>query len=106
MTGQPCEVVTNLHLSPLHSVAASWVVTGQNQSLGLFLSAFLEETGQSLKPLPSVSFFVEETGQSLNHVCSELFLPLATYDCQVNVFYLMRMGRAFFCKWGKNLTKN
>lgn len=102
MTGQACEVVTNLHLSPFHSVAASWVETGQNQSLFLFLNAFLEEIG--LKHVPSVAFFVEETG--LNHACSEFSLPVVTDEDQVNVFYLMMMSQAFFWWLGINLAKN
>lgn len=87
MSGQAYEVVTNLHLSPFHCVAASWVAIGQNQSLVLFLSVSLEEIGPSLKRLPSVAFFVEATGPSLNHVCSGPFLPLVTEENQVKVFY-------------------
>lgn len=96
MTGQAYEVVTDLHLRPFHSAAASWVATGQNQSLVLFLSASLEEIGQSLKLLPLVAFFGEVTGWNLNRACSEPSLPVVTDEDQVNVFYLMTMRQAFF----------
>lgn len=60
MSGQAYEVVTDLHLSPFHCVAASWVAIGQNQSLVLFLSVSLEEIGQNL-----------------NHVCSGPYLMMS-----------------------------
>lgn len=68
VTSQADEVVTNLRLSLFHSAVASWVETGQNQSLVLFLSFFLEETGLNLKLLSSPFSFVEATDQSLNRV--------------------------------------
>ena len=96
MTGQVDEVVTDLHLSPSDPAAASWVEIGQNQSLVLFLCASLEETGQSLKLLPSVAFFVEGTGQSPNHACSEPSLPVVANEDQMNVFYLTILSWPFF----------
>ena len=98
MTVQVYEVVTDLHPSPSHSAAASWVVTGQNRSLVLFLSASLEETGQSLNLLDLEAFFVEVTGQRLNRACSE------PDEDQVNVFYLTMMSWASFWQ-GTNLSK-
>lgn len=102
MIGQAYEAVTGLHLSPFRHAAASWVVTGQNQSLVLFLSASVEVIGQNLKRLPLASFSEEVTGQILNHACSEPSLPVVIDDDQD--FYLM-MSRAFFWS-GMNLTKN
>lgn len=100
MTDQVYEVATDLHPSPFHSVAASWVATGQSLSL-VFLSASEEETGLSLKLLPLVVFFVEVTGPSLNHAYFELSLPMVIDEHQGNVFYLM-MSWAFFW-WVMNL---
>lgn len=98
-------MVTDLHPSPFHSTAASWVATDQNQSLVLFLSASLEAIGRSLKLLLLVAFFEEVTGQSLNHACSEPSLPVVTDEDQVQkVFYLIMMNWTFFCR-GMNLTK-
>lgn len=102
-TGQAYEVVTDLHLSHSHSAAASWVVTGQSQSLVLPLSSSLEETGRILMLLSSVPFSLEATGQNLNHACSEPSLLVVSDENRVNVFYLIMMSLAFFCR-GINLT--
>lgn len=102
MIGQAYEVVRDLHLRPFHHAAASWVVTGQSQSLVLFLSASVEVTGRNLRRLPLAAFFEGVTGQNLNHACPEPSLLEVIDDDQD--FYLM-MSRAFF--WQEmNLTKH
>lgn len=103
MTGQAYEAAIDLHLNRCPSVAASLVVTGQNQSLVLFLIVSVEETGQNLKLHLSGVFFVEVTGQSRNRACSETSLVVVSDDDQVNVFYSRTMSPAFF--WQEmNLT--
>lgn len=89
-------MVTDLHPSLSHPVAASWVATGQNQSLVLFSIASLEEIGQRLKLLPSVAFFVEVIGQSLSRACSERSLPVVTDEdwtyfwWGMNLYFVLR----------------
>lgn len=86
---------------PFHCVAASWVVTGQNLSLCLFLDRSLEETGQSLMVF-SLSFFVEVTDQSLSHASSGPYLPLMNTVNQV--FHLTK--EAFSLQENQRMVTN